>query len=101
MSEEPPKLLDFRTPGGSRQFAEIPDRIDWNVLHERLVNHPDFVVTESLTDGVTQWIHDFTYRGFEFTVDTQFGELWLFVADASCDDEVLHDVLNWFLRITG
>lgn len=52
---------------------------------------PGVVVTQIL-DSIPQVIVDFTYRGHAFSLDTQFGEFWLFVADPECPHEVLVEV---------
>jgi hypothetical protein len=74
MADITPHLLDIRANDGSRQFAELPETIRWSELHIALTSHPDLAVNSFLSDHVTQAIIDFTYRGYDFTVDTQFGE---------------------------
>lgn len=95
MDNDSEKPFDHRSPDGSRHFAEVPDRFGnsgWETMRDRLAALPGVKVTEFLFDGVTQAITDFTYRGHEFTIDTQFGELWLFVSDPECPAEILVDV---------
>lgn len=91
-------LIDFRSACGSRQFAEIPDlfgTVRWAEMRDRLAKCEGVNVT-FFTDVISQAITDFTYRGYEFTVDTQFGELWFFVTNPDCPDELLMEVLALF-----
>jgi hypothetical protein len=99
MSEGLAKLIDVRALDGSRQFAAIPDHGDWNALQHRLAASPGVVITAFISDGVTQAITDFTYGGHQFTVDTQFGELWLFVSDPDCPEQLLVDIVTLFAKI--
>ena len=61
-------------------FASIPDRFgthQWEAMRQQLALLPGVTIT-NFVDVTSQAITDFTYRGHEFTVDTQFGELWFF-----------------------
>ena len=52
------------------------------------------VITQFLTDGITQaWI-DFSYRGYDFSVNDQFGSYLFFVSNPNCPDEDLEAVLS-------
>jgi hypothetical protein len=98
MSEGPATLRDIRSPDGSRRFAEIPDRFaptGWQRLERRLAATPGVTKT-SIIDAISQANIDFTYRGYNFTADTQFGELWLFTEKADCPDEILLEVIGLF-----
>ncbi len=101
MSEGPSKLLDVRCPDGSRHFAAIPDCFgthEWQVMQQRLASLSGVTVT-GFVDATSQAIVDFTYRGHEFSLDTQFGELWLFTDDPGCPDEILAEVIGLFSQI--
>jgi hypothetical protein len=63
MADSTDNLLDIRANDGSRQFAALPERIEWRELHGALKSHPGMVVTAFLSDHITQAIIDFTYRG--------------------------------------
>ena len=92
MSEGPDKLSDMCAADGSRQFASLPDRFGnsgWLLMRDRLKEFPGVTVTTFVTDDITQAIADFNFGRHQFTVDTQFGELWLFVSDPACPDELL------------
>src|SRR5262245_17564422 len=98
-----PKLLDVRTKSGSRQFAEMPDPfgpLGWATMHKRIRRLPGMRVTKFL-NSIPQAILDFEFRGYLFTVDTQFGDLWLFVANPECPDEHLLEVVRLFRIVCG
>jgi hypothetical protein len=79
---------------GSRHFGELPQSISWYALRDHIRKLKGAVVTQFLTDGVTEaWI-DFTYRGSEFSVNDQFGSYWFFVSNPNCADEDLEAVLS-------
>jgi hypothetical protein len=79
---------------GSRKFAELPQTRLWHELRDHLQVLDGAVVTDFLTDGITEaWI-DFTFRGHSFTINDQFGVYWFFVDDPSCPDEILTEVLR-------
>jgi hypothetical protein len=51
-------------------------------------------VTDFVTDGVTEaWI-DFSFRGYPFSINDQFGSYWFFVGDPKCPNGVLEAVLS-------
>jgi hypothetical protein len=101
MSEEPIQLIDMRMKDGSRHFAGIPDTFGfpWTVIKQRLSEVPGIAITEFI-DTPIQSIADFTFRGYEFTMDTQFGELWFFAKDPACPNEVLVEVVRIFRQIS-
>lgn len=103
MSEGTEKLLDFRNADGSRHFASIPDlfgSLEWKAMHQRLSSLPGVTVTHFI-DASSQAITDFTYRGHEFTVDAQFGELWFSTPDWGCPNGLLAEVISLFRKISN
>jgi len=59
---------------GSRKFAALPESCSWSALRKHLGTLAGVGLGEYVTDGVTEaWI-DFTYRGYSFTINNQFGE---------------------------
>jgi hypothetical protein len=91
MAEE---LLNFITHDGSRQFGELPQAVLWYEMRDHLEKLNGATITDFITDRVTQaWI-DFTYRGYKFSVNDQFGDYWFFVDEPSCPDEILKTVLS-------
>ena len=79
---------------GSRHFGELPQLISWYELRDHLRQMNGVLITQFLTDHVTEaWI-DFSYRGHEFSVNDQLGAYWFFVRDPNCPDENLEAVLS-------
>ena len=78
---------------GSRQFGELPQSATWYKLRQHIGELDGASVTEFITDHVTEaWI-DFSFRGYQFTVNNQFGNYWFFANDAQAPDEMLETVL--------
>ena len=92
MAEE---LLNLIMNDGSRQFGEFPQTVLWYELRDHISRLDGAVVTDFITDNVTEaWI-DFSYRGYRFSVNDQFGDYWFFVDDPRCPDDVLKAVLSY------
>lgn len=88
------ELQNVRAADGSRLFAEVRDTIGAEALVARIQAAPEADSVCLLTDGIVEsWI-DFRYRDRQFTVNTQFGDFWFFVNDASCPDEILKELLS-------
>jgi hypothetical protein len=95
------ELLNIIMPDGSRQFGELPQSATWYKLRGHIGKLDGASVTEFITDQVTEaWI-DFTFRGYEFTVNNQFGEYWFFVNDAQAPEELLKLVLFHCRNLLG
>jgi hypothetical protein len=66
-------LLNVIMSDGSRQFGELPQTALWHVLRDHIEKLDGAAVTDFVTDDVTEaWI-DFSYRGYRFSVNDQFG----------------------------
>jgi hypothetical protein len=88
------ELLDIRMHDGSRHFVSLPESWPWDEFRDYLKVLDGVMVTDHLTDGVTEvWI-DFEFRGHKFTVNNQFGEYWFFVDDPCCDEDILNAVVE-------
>jgi hypothetical protein len=84
---------------GSRWFGELPQSVLWYDLRDHIEGLDGANLTEFVTDGVTEaWI-DFSYRGYQFSVNDQIGEYWFFVDDPLCPDAVLEEVLSYCSRV--
>lgn len=93
------QLIHIIMNDGSRHFGNQPDSVSWYALRDHLTKLRGVVVTNFLTDEVTEvWI-DFSYEAHSFTVNNQMGEYWFFVQDPQCPDEVLLAVLGHTGRI--
>jgi len=98
MAEE---LLNFIANDGSRQFGELPQTVLWYEMRDHLETLKGATITDFITDHVTQaWI-DFTYRGYQFSVNDQSGDYWFFVDEPSCPDEILESILSHSKLLLG
>ncbi len=88
------KLTNFLAKDGSRKFAELPQTKLWHELRDHLRALKGAVITNFMTDGITEaWI-DFTFQGQTFAVNDQFGDYWFFVNDPNCSDEILTEIVD-------
>ncbi|HEV8431063.1 MAG TPA: hypothetical protein VGQ41_24380 [Pyrinomonadaceae bacterium] len=90
----PAKLLTIEMKDGSRHFGDLPQTVLWHQLRSHIEKLAGAEVTNFVTDNVTEaWI-DFSYRGYCFSINDQFGDYWFFVNDPKCPDEILEAVLS-------
>lgn len=95
------RLIDIRMHDGSRHFASLPQTVMWHGLRDHLDKLKNAVVTEFITDKVTEaWI-DFDFQNKRFSVNDQFGEYWFFVQDTSCPDDILVEVIKHCETLLG
>jgi len=95
------ELLNITTHDGSRHFADLPETAGWNKLRKHISRLDGAVVTNLLTDQITEvWI-DFTFAGHSFSVNNQFGDYWFFVDNPQCPDDTLHTVLRHCESLLG
>lgn len=95
------KLLDMTMHDGSRHFVSLPETSFFRKLKRHIAKLEGAVITNYLSDGILEvWI-DFTYRGYAFTVNNQFGGYWLFVQDPSCPDGSLVEVAEHCATLLG
>ena len=73
----------------SRQFGELPQSATWSKLRQHLRKLDGATVTEFITDHVTEAWMDFSFRGYQFSVNNQLGDYWFFANDAHTPDEAL------------
>ncbi len=93
---EQEQLLNCIMNDGSRHFGELPQTVLWYEMRDYIRELPGAVLTNFITDHVTEaWI-DFTYSGHEFSINDQFGDYWFFVKDPTCPEDILRDVLAHF-----
>jgi hypothetical protein len=87
------ELLKVIMNDDSRQFGELPQTALWYELREHIEKLDGGAVTDFVTDNVTEsWI-DFSYRGYRFFLNDQFGDYWFFVDDPTCPDGILETIL--------
>ena len=96
-----PQLLNIIMHDGSRNFGELPQTASWYKLRKHISRLNGAVVTDFVTDHITEaWI-DFTFAGHSFTVNNQFGDYWFFVDNPQCPDDTLHIVLSHCESLLG
>lgn len=94
-------LIDLRMADGSRHFGDLPERADagepdWDRLRAAVPRLDGATLEGFVCDGVTEaWI-DLSWRGHRFSINNQHGAWWFFVADPSCPDETLLEILFHF-----
>lgn len=92
----PPKLINIIMSDGSRNFMYLPtDIIGWSSLYRYLGKLEGVKKTGFLTDYVTEVWMDFSFRGYNFSVNNQMGEYWFFVENAECPEEILLDIAGY------
>jgi hypothetical protein len=89
------KLLNSIMNDKSRHFAELPESEDWESLRGHLEKMPDAVVTDYISDGVTEMWLDFTYKKNRFSVNNQFGEYWFFSQNPVCPEKTLIEIVEY------
>ena len=88
------QLLSIVMKDGSRPFGDLAQTVLWHELRDHIERFDGAEVTGFITDEITEaWI-DFSYCGYHFSVNDQFGDYWFFVEDPKCPDEILEAVLS-------
>ena len=95
------ELLNLTMNDGSHHFGDLPQTVLWYDLRDHIESLSGAVITDFVTDNVTEaWI-DFAYRGYRFSVNDQFGDYWFFVDDPKCPDDILQAVLSHCKLLLG
>jgi hypothetical protein len=95
------KLIDERTPDGSRYFAELPKIAPWETVRDHVLLLGSAKVVNYVADGPAQPWLDFTFRGHRFLLHSHENRLRLFVRDPQCSDLILYEVGVHFERLLG
>lgn len=93
------ELLNITMHDGSRNFGDLPESVFFDKLRDHAAAFEKATVTRFVTDWVTEVWLDLEYCGHRFSINNQMGDYWFFVADASCPDAVLCDVLEHFAAL--
>lgn len=88
------KLFDIRMADGSRNFADVPQTLGFEDLHEHLCANAEIKITGYVNAPVDLWI-DFDFRGHKFSLNNQLGDYWMFVDDPACPDDILLAILTY------
>lgn len=93
MAADTPEIFDVRMKNGSRQFADIPEIVLPSRMWTIIARLPGTEMKSFLASvgEIEAWI-EFRYRGFDFTVNNQNREYWLFVRQPECPEEILREV---------
>jgi hypothetical protein len=95
------KILELIMKDGSRHFGELPQTVLWHELRDHIERLEGAAITNFITDNITEaWIH-FTYSGYHFSVNDQFGDYWFFVDNPKCPDNILEAILSHSKRLIG
>ncbi len=95
------KLIDERTPDGSRHFAKLPKIAPWETVRDHVLLLGIARVVNYVGDGPGQPWLDFTFRGHRFLIHCHENQLRLFVRDPQCSDLILYEVGLHFERLLG
>lgn len=94
-----PKLTDFRTHDGARQFLSLPQSQLWYAVRDHVAKLNGATLTGFVCDDVTEaWI-DFTCQEHSFTINDQYGEYWFFANDPECPESILRLVAAHFAKL--
>jgi hypothetical protein len=86
------KLIDERTPDGSRYFARLPKVAPWEVVRDHVLLLGNARVVNYVGNGPGEPWLDFTFRGHRFLIHAHENQFQLFVRDPQCSDLVLYEV---------
>ena len=95
------KLIDQRTPDGSRHFAKLPKVTPWEVVRDHVLLLGSAKVVNYVDEGLAKPWLDFTFRGHRFLIHCHENELRMFVRDPLCSDLILYEVGVHFERLLG
>jgi hypothetical protein len=87
-------LIDDRMADGSRHFASLPEIFPWEALRDYIETLPDAIILAYITDHITEFWIDFTFRDYKMSINNPLGDLWFFVTDPDCPDSILSDIIS-------
>ena len=94
------KLIDERTPDGSRHFAQLPKLATWETVRDHVQLLGCARVVNYVEGPAQPWL-DFTFRGHRFLIHSHENQLRLFVRDPQCSDLILNEIGLHFERLLG
>jgi hypothetical protein len=95
------KLIDERTPDGSRHFAELPKTASWKAVHDCVLLLGSANVINYIDEGIASPWLDFSFRGHRFLIHSHENCLRLYVRDPQCSDLILYEVGIHLERLLG
>ena len=93
------KLIDERTPDGSRHFARLPRIAPWKVVRDHVLSLGSARVVNDVGEGPAEPWLDFTFRGHRFLIHCHENQFRLTVRDPQCSDLLLFQVGLHFQRL--
>jgi hypothetical protein len=90
------RIFDVRMKDGSRQFADVPERVLPGEMRRIIARLPGAEIQSFIASvaEIEAWI-EFRFRGFDFAVNNQNLEYWLFVRQPDCPEEILREVADY------
>src|SRR5687768_12077490 len=93
------ELREIKMNDGSRHFVDMPEVVFFDEFADHVEELEGAEITEFLTDGIIEMWLDFEFRGHKFSVNNQLGDYMFFVEDASCDEEILLEIIDHFRKL--
>ena len=90
------QLIDILAEDGSRHFGSLPEVYPWDYLRDVVKRLKGAVETNYVSDDAIEFWLDFTFSGYKFSINNQFGEFLFFVRDPRCPEPILLEVLEHF-----
>jgi hypothetical protein len=95
------KLIDERTPDGSRYFARLPKVSPLEIVREHILLLGSAEVVNFIDEGIASPWMDFNFRGHRFLIHCHGNQLRLYVRDPQCSDLILYEVGVHIERLFG
>jgi hypothetical protein len=95
------KLIDERTPDGSRYFAKLPTTGPWELVRNHVLLLRSAEVVNYVGNELARPWLDFTFRGHRFLIRSHESQIRLFVRDPQCSDLILYEIGVHFERLPG
>jgi beta-xylosidase len=95
------RIVELPMEDCSRHFGALPQTVLWYKLRHHLRNLEDVTITDFVTDHVTEaWVKS-TFHDYQFSINDQCGDYWLFVKDRACADDIVEAVLSHCRLLVG
>jgi hypothetical protein len=94
------RLIDERTPDGSRHFACFPQTATWRCVRDHALLLPQARLLNVVGDEGKAWF-DFNFRGHCFLIQSRERCFRLIVRDPQCADLILYQVGCHFEHLLG
>src|SRR5262249_28812546 len=94
------QITNIRMRDGSRHFVSLPESRTPGQVFRHIFKLGFAIPYFYLSTPVECWI-DFWFRGYRFTINSQFGGYWFFVKNPACPEALLQRVLAHFAAFLG